>query len=110
MSVYLCIHPSPLASWQALRPLWQALRPLWQALTPLGQALRPLRQALRPLWQALRPLWQALNSHRMDRQTDVWTCGISPHSTGLCPLSGPLPCYLLETLQNQSRAREPLTS
>ena len=23
---------------------------------------------------------------------DGWTNGISPHSTGLCPLSGPLPC------------------
>ena len=30
-----------------------------------------------------------------DGRTDVRTDGISPHSTGLCPLSGPLPCYLL---------------
>ena len=26
----------------------------------------------------------------MDVRTDVWRDGISPHSTGLCPLSGPL--------------------
>ena len=27
----------------------------------------------------------------MDVRTDVRTDGISPHPTGLCPLSGPLP-------------------
>ena len=27
--------------------------------------------------------------------TDLRKYGIFPHSTGLCPLSGPLPCYFL---------------
>ena len=31
-----------------------------------------------------------------DGQTDRQTYGISPHFTGLCPLSGPLPCYSLQ--------------
>ena len=35
----------------------------------------------------------------MDKRTDGLTDGrmdgISPHSTGRCPLSGPLPCYYL---------------
>ena len=39
----------------------------------------------------------------MDRRMDGWRDGISPHSTGLCPLSGPLPCYPLR-LQNNKEA------
>ena len=31
----------------------------------------------------------------MDGRTDGWTDRISPHSTGHCPLSGPLPSYFL---------------
>ena len=44
-----------------------------------------LRLALRPVQLALRALWQT------DAMTDGRPYGISPHSTGLCPLSGPLP-------------------
>ena len=29
-------------------------------------------------------------AQRGDKHTDGWTDGKSPHSTGLCPLSGPL--------------------
>ena len=29
---------------------------------------------------------------------DGWMDGISPHSTGLCPLLGPLPCYFLQNI------------
>ena len=36
--------------------------------------------------------------------------GISPHSTGLRPLSGPLPCYVLRFHHIRGRARVPLTS
>ena len=83
---------------QALRALLQALRPLWQALRPLrplGQALRLLWQALRLYQLAIRPLQLALKILRWtaDEQMDVQTYGISPHSTELCPLLGPLPCY-----------------
>ena len=114
--------------WQTLRPLWQALRPLWQALRPLWQALIFLAGPETPLagpQAALasphssragsqtpqagpqtplagpRPFWQALNPQWMGGRTDVRTYGISPHSTGLRPLSGPLPCYPLEILQHQ---------
>ena len=38
-----------------------------------------------PAWLALRPDWLALGPSR--GRTD----GKSPHSKGLCPLSGPLP-------------------
>ena len=34
---------------------------------------------------------EAQGDVRMDRCTDRWTNRISPHSTGLCPLLGPLP-------------------
>ena len=53
-----------------------------------------------PLWLALRPCWLAprplqLAAGQMDGWMDGWmdaqTYGISPHSTGLCPLSEPLP-------------------
>ena len=43
-------------------------------------------------------------------RTYVRTYGISPHSTGLRPLLGPLPCYLLQLHHIRSRARVPLTS
>ena len=35
----------------------------------------------------------------MDRQTDKWTDRISPHSTGIFPLLGPLPKKKCETLK-----------
>merc|ERR1712212_102119 len=64
--------------WLGLRPGWLGLRPGW-----LG---------LRPGWLGLRTGWMA---QRGDRRTDVRTYGRtdgkSPHSTGLCPLSVPLP-------------------
>ena len=50
-------------------------------------ALRPLWLALRPLWLALSPLWLALSPFGW---TDGQMDGISPHSTGLRPLPGPL--------------------
>ena len=36
---------------------------------------------------------------RTDGRTDGRTYGKSPHSTGLCPLSGPLPCFPKEDLR-----------
>ena len=69
---------------QASEPASQAsvaLRPAWLAL-------RPDRLGLRPAWLALRP-----SRGGTDVRTDGRTNGKSPHSTGLCPLSGLLPCY-----------------
>ena len=43
-------------------------------------------------WLGLRPGWLAQRGELMDEQTDEWKKGKSPHSTGLRPLSGPLPC------------------
>ena len=42
---------------------------------------------------------------RMDRGMNGRTNGISPHSTGLCPLSVPLPCYPCDftTLKKQGK-------
>ena len=59
-----------LAGWLGLRPGWLGLRPGW-----LG---------LRPGWVAQRGQW---TDGWMDERTDRK----SPHSTGLCPLSRPLP-------------------
>ena len=51
---------------------------------------------LRPGWLSLRPGWMAQRGEQMDGRTNVRTNvrmdGKSPHSTGLCPLSGLLPC------------------
>ena len=117
-SIHLCIcppvHPPPL--WLALRPCWLALRPRWLALLTLRACWRGLGagwRGLRAGWRGLRAGWRGLRasqqglrasrqglrasrqglrtSQRGDGQTDGRTFGISPHSTGLCPLSGPLP-------------------
>ena len=45
---------------------------------------------LRPGWLSFRPGWMALRGG-MDGLTNRRTDGKSPHSTGLCPLSGTLP-------------------
>ena len=90
--------PPRQATWWALRPLWLALRPLWLAFRPLWLALRPLWLALRHLQLALLPLQQLsdpLYGKWTDGQTYGRMDGIYPHSTGLRPLSGPLPCYPL---------------
>ena len=59
--------------------------------------LRPLQLALTPLPLALRPPgW-------MDTRMYGRTLRISPHSTGLCPLSGLRSCYPLR-LQNIKEA------
>ena len=49
--------------------------------------------ALRLDWLGLRPAWLALGPSRggMDVRMNERTYGKSPHSTGLRPLSGPLP-------------------
>ena len=74
-------------------PLW-AIQP---GLRPSQPSLKPEtwlvgRLGLRPGWLGLRPGWMAQRgdgwtSERTDKQMD----GKSPHSTGLHPLSRPLP-------------------
>ena len=99
---------------QALDPASQASEPARQASEPARQASEPVRQAsepasqaseaLRPAWLALRPDWLGLRpawllgprgggrTHgRTDERMDGCMEGKSPHSTGLCPLSRPLP-------------------
>ena len=68
-SVHLSIYPSP---------LWA----IWLASCLAGCL------GLRPGWLGLRPGWMA---QRGEGRTDESTYRKSPHSTGLCPLSGPLP-------------------
>ena len=58
--------------WEVLRPSWEAFRPGWEAHRPASKVLTPGRESLS---------W--------DGRTDEK----SPYSTGLRPLSGPLPCY-----------------
>ena len=43
---------------------------------------------------------QLAGDGQMDKWTDRWTNGISPHSTGIRPLSGPLPCFTITKLPN----------
>ena len=92
--------------WLALRPGWLALRPGWLALSPAWLALRPAWLALRPDWLGLRPAWLALGPLRggTDGRMDRWTVGKAPHSTGLRPLSGPLPCYSPTSTQKLYKA------
>ena len=75
------------SSWRGQRASWRGLRSSWRFLRASQRGLRAYQRGLR----ACQEGWGG----RMDRQTDVRTDGISPHSTGVCPLSGPLPCYLL---------------
>ena len=60
--------------------------------TPLAIPQTPLAGLQTPT--ASEPFGRPMDGST-DRQMDGWTYGISPHSTGLCPLSGPLPCYVL---------------
>ena len=104
-SIRLSVPPSrgQTLARQASEPARQASEPARQASEPASQALEALRLAwlaLRPGWMGLKPTWLALGPSRgeqMDRQMDGWMDGQtdwkSPHSTGLCPLSGLLPHY-----------------
>ena len=76
-SVRPSVHPlvHPWACQRALRARWRVLR----------ANLRSLR-GLRVSWRSLRASQGGTYG-----QTDRRTYGISPHSTGLRPLSGPLP-------------------
>ena len=72
-----CLKPEAwLTGWLCLRSGWLGLRHSWLGLSP-G-------------WLGLKPGWMAQRGDgRTDRSTDGWKIS---HSTGLCPLSGPLPC------------------
>ena len=94
---------------QALDPASQASEPARQASEPASQASEPASQAseaLRPAWLALRPAWLALGPSRegTDGLIDGWTDGKSPHSTALCPLTGPLPRYSTTSTQKLYKA------
>ena len=68
-------------------PPSRAQEPARQALDPARQASEPARQASEPARQAL----ELLTNGRTNERTNGRTNGKSPHSTGLHPLSGPLP-------------------
>ena len=68
-----------------MRAGWRGLRAGWRGLRASQRGLRASQQGLRASRQGLRA------SQREDVRTDVRTDGISRHSTGLRPLSGPLP-------------------
>ena len=63
----------------------------WGDFPSVCPSVRSPLWAIQPGWLGLRPGWMAQRGG--DRRTDGRTDGKSPHSTGLCPLSGPLPCY-----------------
>ena len=72
------------------RPLRPSL-PCLRSSQPDLKPSQPPSQAsrFRPGWLGLRSGWMA----QRGEQTDVNTYRKSSHSTGLCPLSGPLPCF-----------------
>ena len=89
----MSVHRPPLG-----HPVWPEPQPArpeawgmagWLGLRPSWLGLRPSRLGLRPSWLGLRPGWIAQREEWTDRRMN----GKSPHSTGLCPLSGPLPCF-----------------
>ena len=96
---YVCtsVRPPLWAIRPGLRPSQPGLRPSQPGLRPSQTGLRPSQPAsqvsgFRDGWLGLRPGWMAQRGERTDGLTNERTNGKSPHSTGLCPLSGPLPC------------------
>ena len=102
------VHPSTCQF-----PLWAiqpGLRPSQPGLRPIQPGLKPTQPAsqvsgfrygwlgLRPGWLGFRPGWMAQRGERTYVRTNKPTDGKSPHSTGLCPLSGLLPCFPKEVL------------
>ena len=85
------------ACWRGLRACWRGLRACWRGLRAGWRGLRASQQGLRASWRGLGASQHGLRASqrgaggRMDGRADGRTDGISPHSTGLCPLSGPLP-------------------
>ena len=79
-----------LVEWGNFRPF---VHPSKSSIWVIKPGLRPSKPGLRLSQTGLRPSQPSL---RMDRQMNEriakWTDRISPHSTGLCPLLGPLPC------------------
>ena len=65
-----------------LRATWKGLRPTHQGLGASWRALRASQRGMRATKQGLRASQVGMYK---------WSYRISPHSTGLCPLSGPLP-------------------
>ena len=83
------VHPDPLRpGWLALKPAWQSLRPAWLALGPSGGEWTDGQTDGRTDGRM-----DGRMDGQMDGRTDGWTDGKSFHSTGLCPLLGPLPRY-----------------
>ena len=98
-SVCSSIFPSvPRPDWLGQRCGWLCQSRGWlgQRRGWLGQRreAQPASQAsgCRPGRLGLRPGWMAQRGKQMDGQTNTWE-GKSPHSTVLCPLSEPLPCF-----------------
>ena len=79
------------------------MRPGWLALMPAWLALRPTWLDLRPAWLDLGP-WGGRMDKQMNEQMNEWTNGKSFHSTGLCPLLGPLPSYSPTSTQKLYKA------
>ena len=78
VSVYICLA-------YCLRDSWRGGRASWRSLRASQHGLRASQQGQKASQQGLKA------SQRGDGRTYVRTNGISPHSTGLRPLSGPLP-------------------
>ena len=74
--------------------LSEGLEGLPEGLEGLPEGFEDLPEGPEGLLGGLRACYWGL-SRGSQGQGDKWMDGISPHSTGLCPLSGPLPCLLL---------------
>ena len=92
-SVCLSVHPSvrPFPPSRAQEPARRALDPSNQASEPARQAPEPASQAGSKACPAGSWALEGGMYGRTDVRTDVRTDGKPLHSTGLRPLSGPLP-------------------
>ena len=98
---YICTYIRTSFLWTiqyGLRPSQPGLRLSLPCLRPSQPDLRPSQpdsqaSGFRPGWLGLRLSRMTQRGEWTDGQTDRWTNGKSPHSKGLCPILGPLPCF-----------------
>ena len=80
---------------QVLRTLSRLSSPPGRPPGPSGRPSDPSSRPSDPSSWPLDPLVGWETDRQMDGQMDRWMDGVSPQSTGLCLILGPLPCYPL---------------